>query len=93
MSAVNCVDKLCRPISSRTRKPTKSYDSSVGIATSYGLGDRGIRVRVLVGPSRPALGPTQPHILWVLGNISPGVKRPGREADHSVPTTAEVKKI
>jgi hypothetical protein len=43
--------------------------------------------------SRPALGFTQPPIQWVLGDLSPGVKRPGREADHSPPTSAEVKKI
>jgi hypothetical protein len=41
--------------------------------------------------SRPALGPTQPHIQLVPGALSPGVKRPGREADHSPPTSAEVK--
>jgi hypothetical protein len=38
--------------------------------------------------SRPALGPTQPSIQWVPGEISPGVKRPGREADHSPPSSA-----
>jgi hypothetical protein len=27
------------------------------------------------------------------GALSPGVKRPGREADHSSPTSAEVKKM
>jgi hypothetical protein len=37
--------------------------------------------------SRQALGPTQPPIQGV-----PGVKQPGREADHSPPTSAEVKK-
>jgi hypothetical protein len=42
--------------------------------------------------SRPALGPTQPPIQWVPGALSPGVKRPGREADHSPPASAEVKK-
>jgi hypothetical protein len=42
--------------------------------------------------SRPILGPTQPPIQWALGALSPGVKRPGREADHSPPTGAEVKK-
>jgi hypothetical protein len=31
--------------------------------------------------SRPALRPTKP-IQWVPGGLSPGVKRPGREADH-----------
>jgi hypothetical protein len=43
--------------------------------------------------SRLALGPTQPPIQWVPGALSPGVKRPGREADHSPPTSAEVKKM
>jgi hypothetical protein len=41
--------------------------------------------------SRPVPGSTQPPIQWVPGALSPGVKRPGREADHSPPTTAEVK--
>jgi hypothetical protein len=37
------------------------------------------------------LGPTQPPIQWVPGVLSLGVKRPGREADHSPPSSAEVK--
>jgi hypothetical protein len=37
-------------------------------------------------------GATQPSIKWVPGALSPGVKRAGREADHSPPTSAEVKK-
>jgi len=41
--------------------------------------------------SKPALGSTQPPIQWVLGALSLGVKRPGREADQSPPTSAEVK--
>jgi hypothetical protein len=41
--------------------------------------------------SRPALGPTQPPIKWVPGALSVGVKRLGREADHSPPSSAEVK--
>jgi hypothetical protein len=40
-----------------------------------------------------ALGSTQPPIQWVQGALSPGVKRPGREADHSTPASTEVKKI
>jgi hypothetical protein len=41
--------------------------------------------------SRPALGPTQPPVQWVPGVLSPGVKaRPGRDADHSPPSSAEV---
>jgi hypothetical protein len=41
--------------------------------------------------SRPALGPTQPPIQWVLGALFLVVKRPGREADHSPPSSAEVR--
>jgi hypothetical protein len=35
--------------------------------------------------------PTQPRIQWLPGALSLGVKRPGREADHSPPSSAEVK--
>jgi hypothetical protein len=41
--------------------------------------------------SRPALGPTQPPIQWVSGALSLEVKRPGREANHSPPSSAEFK--
>jgi hypothetical protein len=41
--------------------------------------------------SRTALGPTQPLILWVPAALPLGVKRPGREADYSPPSSAEVK--
>jgi hypothetical protein len=34
---------------------------------------------------------TLPIIQWVWGPLSLGVKRPGREADHSPPSSAEVK--
>jgi hypothetical protein len=43
--------------------------------------------------STPAVGPTQPPIQWVPGVLSLGVKRSGREADHSPPASAEVKKM
>jgi hypothetical protein len=42
--------------------------------------------------SRWVLGPTQPAIQWVLVALSLGVKLLDREADHSSPTSAEVKK-
>jgi hypothetical protein len=41
--------------------------------------------------SRTALRPTQPPIQCVRGALSLGVKRPGRDADHSSPSSAEVK--
>jgi hypothetical protein len=41
--------------------------------------------------SRTALGPTQTPIQWVTGALSLVVKRLGREADHSPPSSAEVK--
>jgi hypothetical protein len=45
----------------------------------------------LTSVSRPALRPTQPPAQWVPGVPSPGVKvRPGRDADHSPPSSAEV---
>jgi hypothetical protein len=71
---------------------------AVGIVTGDELDDRGVGVRVPVGSrifsksSRLALRSTQPPVQWVPGALSPGVKRPGREADHSPPTSAEVKK-
>jgi len=41
--------------------------------------------------SRSALGPTQPPIQRAKGALSLDVKRPVREADHSPPSSAEVK--
>jgi hypothetical protein len=67
--------------------------------SDYGLDDRAIGVLFSAGQrifpvasvSRPALGPTQPPVQWVPGVLSPGVKaRPGRDADHSPPSSAEV---
>jgi hypothetical protein len=38
------------------------------------------------------MGPTQPPVQWVPGVLSPGVKEwQGRDADHSPPSSAEVK--
>jgi len=41
--------------------------------------------------SRPALRPTQPPIQRVLGTLTPGVKRSGRDVNYSHPSSAEVK--
>jgi hypothetical protein len=43
--------------------------------------------------SRPALGPTQPPIQWERGGSFPRGKAAGGEADHSPPTSAQVKKM
>jgi hypothetical protein len=69
------------------------------MALGYGLDDRGSRVRFPAGTGiflftiafRTALGPTKSPIQWVPGALSLGVKRPGCEADHSPPSSAEVK--
>jgi hypothetical protein len=50
-----------------------------------------IGVLVFTTASRLALGPTQPPIQRVPGAFCLGVKRPAREADHSPPSSAEVK--
>jgi hypothetical protein len=58
------------------------------------LDDRGFESRQGLGTylvttvPRPALRPTQPPIQWVPGALSLGVKRPGREVDHSHPSSA-----
>jgi hypothetical protein len=46
---------------------------------------------VFTTASRPALGPSQPPVKWVLGVLTPGLKRPGCETDHSHPSITEVK--
>jgi hypothetical protein len=57
-------------------------------------GDRGSipgtgeRVFPLTSVSRPALGPIQPPVQWVPGDLSSSLKR-GR-ADHSPPSSAEI---
>jgi hypothetical protein len=72
-------------------------DSSVGIATRLRAGRSGFDSRKKLGiflfatVSSPALEPTQRPIQWVPRALSLGVKRLGREADHSPPSSAEVK--
>jgi hypothetical protein len=76
----------------------KSRDSLVGIAVGYGMDSRGSRVRFLVeagnfslhrvqndSEAQPASYPMGARILFLR------VNRPGREAEHSLPSSAEVK--
>jgi hypothetical protein len=73
-----------------------NWDSSVCIATGYGLDGRGMipgrgKIFLFSTGFGPAVGPTQPLIEWLPGDLSPGIKQQGREADHSYPSSAEVK--
>ena len=66
-------------------------DSSVGIATRYGLDGPGIESRWgrdFPHPSRPSVGPTQPHVQWV--HVVPGGKAAGAWCWTPTPSNAEV---
>jgi hypothetical protein len=39
----------------------------------------------------PALRPTHLRIQWISGTLTPKIKRPGLEDDHSLPSSDEVK--
>jgi hypothetical protein len=58
----------------------------LGFDSRWGLG-----IFLFITASRTALGPTQPPIQCVPGILSLGVKRPGSEANHSPPSSAEIK--
>jgi hypothetical protein len=70
----------------------KISETTAGIATGYGLraGRQGQDLSLFPTASRPAMGSTQPPLQWRTGALSPGVKWPGRESDHSPPPSAEV---
>jgi hypothetical protein len=68
--------------------------SIVSIVTGYGPDSLGIESRWgrdIPHLSRPALGPTQPPVQWVLG-LSRGNELPGRDTDPSPSSSAVVKK-
>jgi hypothetical protein len=75
----------------------KSRDSSVGIALGYGMDDRGCRVRFPAGAGNLSLqhrvqnGSGAHPASYPMGTrtLSLGVKRQGREADHSPPSSIE----
>jgi hypothetical protein len=51
---------------------------------------RALGIFLFTAASRTALGSTQPPIQWVPGALSLELKWPGREADHSPPSSADV---
>jgi hypothetical protein len=89
---LNCshrtINKICTDI------------NSVGIALGYGLDDRGSRVWFPAGAGNFSLhhrfqnghgAHPASYPMGTKGAFSLGVKRPGSEADHSPPSSAEVK--
>jgi hypothetical protein len=79
---------------------TRRRGSVVGKVTGYRLNDRGVGVwvpvesRIFSSPRRPNRSSSSPNLLFNrYRGPFPGVKRPGREADHSTPASAEVNKI
>jgi hypothetical protein len=69
--------------------------SSVGITSDYGLDGPGIKIKPRWGrdfshTSRPALGSTHPASCTMGTGYFPGVKRPGRGANHPPLSSAEV---
>jgi hypothetical protein len=68
-------------------------DSSVGIATRYGLDGPGVESRLGARFSAPVqTGPGAHPAAYTMGTGSfPGVKRPGRGVDHPHSSSAEVK--
>jgi hypothetical protein len=75
-------------------------DRVVAIVTSYGMDDRGVGFLVPVGSiiflltfiQTGSVAHPTPYPMGT-GPISPRGKHPGREADHSLATSAEAKKM
>jgi hypothetical protein len=101
---LNLLSSCSSPLSSAyyysSSSPHGSRGSAVGIATGYGLDDRPVGFRVPVG-ARIFSFPCRADQFWGPSSLlsdgyrglhSPGLKGSGREADHSPPTSADVKK-
>jgi hypothetical protein len=93
---------VCHPRATPSRgyRFLRGHGSTVGIVTGYRLDDWRVEVRVPVG-SRLLTSLYRPDWLWGPPNFisngylafSLGVKWQSHEADHSPPTSAEVKKM
>jgi hypothetical protein len=95
------VSFMHRPLYSQRKSPRYPLGRRMGgthsgnIVLEWGVrgfsSRRGLGIFLFTTASRTALGSTQPPIQWVPGALSLGVKRSGREADNSPPSSAEVK--
>jgi hypothetical protein len=76
----------------RISQATKSRDSSVWTIRVLGFDfRRGLASFLFTTASKTALGPHSASCPMGTGALSLRVKRPGREADHSPPSSAKVK--
>jgi hypothetical protein len=74
------------------QKERSQYSDSLMVGLIRGRNSSLASVKYILHVFQSRLGPTQPLVQWVPGALCPGVKRPRREADHSPPTSAKVKK-
>jgi hypothetical protein len=75
MRQYNFEDSQRQDLTSRCNRNVWGRDSSVGVATRYGLDDPGVESRWgrdLPHSPRPALGPTNLPVQWVPGLFSGG---------------------
>jgi hypothetical protein len=80
------------PVNSGLSIFNNSRNSVVGIATSYGLEVSVSQEFSLLHVVQTGSGVHPTSSPMGIGSSLPGVKRSGREADHSPPASAEVKK-
>jgi hypothetical protein len=81
----------CRTVTRQTFHFPQRWDTGWTIEVLGFDSRRGLGIFLFTTASRKALAPPQPPIQWVPGAVSIGVKRLRREADHSPPSSAEVK--
>jgi hypothetical protein len=89
----NTVDTEIMNLNRLEKRSRYSYWLPAGRPRSRSSSSGRVKNFLFSKSSRPALGSTHPHIQWLPGVLSVEVKWPGREADHSSPASAEVKKI
>jgi hypothetical protein len=97
-----CVTSMCNMASTSELQPYYTCKGKLGKATvqitcrtdkSRSSSPGMVKIFLSTMSSRPVLGSTQPPIQLVPRALSPAVKRPGHEADHLPPISAEVKKM